>query len=461
MVELYERSASELARLIQEKACSSKDVVQAHIDRIAEVNEQVNAITVVLDESALVAAEEADSSAPAGPLHGVPFTVKENIDCLGSATTNGVPALENALPGADSPIVERMKSAGAIPIARTNLPELALRLSTSNPLRGSTLNPWNKALTPGGSSGGDAVALATGMTPFGLGNDIGGSLRNPAYCCGITALKPTVGRIPSATSMEPSDPGFAGQYMAVQGPMARRVEDLKLGLSILAGRDSRDPRSVDVPITGLPAKPKHAGLVTNLASGTIPDETVREIERAGRILENNGWTVEEVDPPEIERINEIWCYVFSTDFSVLAPAIQPFIEEPLYQFIVKFCERFDPARISNYLIHSERSRLARTWSTLFDEMPVIIGPTWCNTPWPVDADMHPETGIDTFLESLRFITPGNVLGFPSVALPIGLNKTGLPTGIQIYADLWREDLCLQVGGLLEKEATITAPINPV
>ena len=234
MSKLYERTALELAALIRSKEVSSREVVQAHLDRISAVNGHVNAVTVVLAESALKAADAADAREAAGPLHGVPFTIKENIDCVGSATTNGVPALADAHPTMDAPVVARMKAAGAIPIGRTNLPEMGLRLSTDNPLRGRTLNPWHTELTAGGSSGGEAAALATGMTPFGLGNDIGGSLRNPAYCCGITSLKPTQGRIPHAGSMEPLDAGIAVQAMLVEGPMTRSVADLRMGLSILA-----------------------------------------------------------------------------------------------------------------------------------------------------------------------------------------------------------------------------------
>ena len=248
MTALTDRSATELAALIQTREVSSREVIDAHLARIEAVNGSVNALTVVLAESARAAADAADAAAqPQGPLHGVPFTIKENIDCVGSPTTQGVPMLAQALPGEDAPVVARMKAAGAIPIGRTNMPEMGLRLSTDNPLRGRTLNPWNSTLTAGGSSGGEGVALATGMTPFGLGNDIGGSLRNPAYCNGITSLKPTQGRIPHATCIEPEDAGMAAQAMLVEGPMSRSVADLRLGLEILAGRDIRDPISVSAP----------------------------------------------------------------------------------------------------------------------------------------------------------------------------------------------------------------------
>ena len=185
MNELCRRSATELAGLICRGEVSSRDVVEAHLARIAEVNDDVNAITLTLEESALKqadAADTADAVERMRPLHGVPYTINENIDLVGTPTTQGLPSLADAIPGTNSPIVDRMNRAGAIPIARTNLPEVGLRIDTENPLRGRTFNPWDRNLTPGGSSGGEAAAIATGMSPVGLGNDIGGSLRNPAYC---------------------------------------------------------------------------------------------------------------------------------------------------------------------------------------------------------------------------------------------------------------------------------------
>ena len=261
--ELWRKSAHELAAMIRGKQVSSREVVISHLERIDEVNGRVNAVTVKLAESALAAADAADKAEPSGPLHGVPFTIKENIDCAGSATTQGVPALADAISAVDAPVVARMKAAGAIPLARTNLPEMALRITTDNPLRGRTNNPWDAARTAGGSSGGEGAALATGMSPIGLGNDIGGSLRNPAYCCGITSLKPTTGRIPSVHSMPSPVQSLASRMMAVEGPMARSVADLRTALGVLAGWHRDDPFSVSAALEG-PAVAKRAALVTEM-----------------------------------------------------------------------------------------------------------------------------------------------------------------------------------------------------
>lgn len=466
MGELWKLSATTLAKLIASGAVSSREVVEAHLARIDEVNARVNAVTVVLAETALAEADVADaarrtrSGAIGRPFHGVPFTVKENIDCVGTATTHGVPALEHSMPTKDAPVVARMKAAGAIVLGRTNLPEFALRLSTDNPLRGSTLNPWNPYLTPGGSSGGDAAALATGMTPFGLGNDIGGSLRNPAYCCGVAALKPTVGRIPRAGSIPPLDFGMATQAMAVDGPMARSVADLRLGLSVLAGRDIRDPRSVDAPLVGPAPAVRRAAVVTRIPGVEIPPETLAEIHRAGRILAGAGWEVEPAEPPELELVNQTWLDLFSVDFSVLMPRLRTMITQPLYAYMMDACRRGHARATPNSEVHATRSRLTRIWSGFFARYPVMIGPTWTQLPWPVDADLDPERGVQLVLDTVKFITPGNVLGFPSVALPTGV-AFGLPTGIQIYADLWREDLCLEAAEIVEGGVDRPTPIDPL
>ena len=458
MTELHKKSAHELAAMIRAKDVSSREVVQAHLDRIDQVNGEVNAVVVVMADEALAAADKADASEPVGPFHGVPFTVKENIDFAGKPTTNGVPAFADALPVGDAPVVARMKAAGAVPLGRTNMPEMGLRLSTDNPLRGRTLNPWNKDLTAGGSSGGEGVALATGMTPFGLGNDIGGSLRNPAYCNGITSLKPTAGRIPHVQSIDPQDGGMAVQAMLVEGPMTRSVTDLKIGLEVLSGRDIRDPVSVDVPLQGPPA-PKKAALVTDIPGGPVPAATIAEIERAGEILKAAGWQVDHADPPELARVSEIWGFVLAADFSVLLPVLEHVLTPPLHTVIGQLCDEFAPSKITSPELHADRARLSRLWSVFFETYPVVIGPTWTCTPWPADADLDPNTGLRTVEDTVRFITPGNALGLPSVALPMGV-ADGLPTGIQIYADRWREDLCLEAAGIVEAGVTCPTPIDP-
>jgi amidase len=457
---LFAYDAVSLAKLIRAGEVSSREVVEAHLARIEEVNGYLGAVCVTLRESALAAADACDRSEARGPLHGVPFTVKENIDCLGSATTHGVPALRDALPYADAPAVARLKAAGAIPIGRTNQSEMGLRVCATNPLRGRTRNPYDRRLTAGGSSGGDAAAVATGMTPLGIGNDMGGSLRIPAHCCGVATLKPTTGRIAHAASLEPRDHGMAGQAMLAVGPIARSVADLRLGLSILAGRDIRDPRSVDVPLEGPEPEVRRAALVTELSGGPLEASTVAAIERAGALLQAAGWEVEEAVPPELPRVNEIFGKLLATDLSALVPQMQPILSEALVQHLLRICRAQRLHEASNHRIHAERSRLIRAWSGFFADYPVVIGPNWARPIWPIDADLDPASGLELLEDTVRFIAPGNALGIPSVALPMGV-VDGLPTGIQIYADLWREDLCLAAAEIIEAGVTMPSPIDPV
>ena len=458
--ELWRNSASELARMIRDKQVSSREVVASHIERIETVNPAVNAVTVMLADSALAAADAADSKPAAGPLHGVPFSIKENIDCLGSATTQGLPAMVDAMPTADAPVVARMKAAGAIPLARTNLPELGLRITTDNPLRGRTLNPWDPTRTAGGSSGGEGSALATGMSPLGLGNDIGGSLRNPAYCCGITSLKPTTGRIPHASSLPPEDFYLAAQLMCVNGPMARHVEDLQLAYKILSGRDPRDPFSVDAPLQGPDPENKRVALCTRVPGVELPDSAVAAIRRAGEELAAQGWLLEEVEPPELERVNELWGHLLTADIAQTLPFISPLMSDPAVGLLEELIATYDAASMPSVLLHTERARLTRLWSGFFQDYPLLIGPTWTDIPFLHDADIDPQGDTNDTFNQLLFITPGNLLGIPAVALPMGV-ADGLPTGVQIYADLWREDLCLHAGAEIEKAVGQICPINPI
>jgi amidase len=236
--ELWRMGAADLAEAIRCRQISSQEVIEAHLRRIEAVNPTINAVTVVLAEQALQAAKAADRVVAAGGwvprFHGVPFTIKGNIDLAGTPTTQGLKALAGAYPRLDAPVVERLKSAGAIPIGHTNLPNFAVRWHTESELWGATLNPWDRSRTPGASSGGEAAALATGMTPLGLGNDMLGSLRWPAQCCGVSTLKLTLGRIPHATIIEPVDAPIGVQLMAVEGPMARRVADLRAAFEVMA-----------------------------------------------------------------------------------------------------------------------------------------------------------------------------------------------------------------------------------
>ncbi|MED5556010.1 MAG: amidase, partial [Pseudomonadota bacterium] len=447
-----------LADLIRTKQTSCQEVVESHLGRIEAVNGRLNAITVVLADSAMVAAAEADQREPTGPLHGVPFTIKENIDCLDSATTRGVPALADSMPSLDAPVVARMKAAGAIPLGRTNLPELGMRITTDNPLHGRTLNPWNADRTPGGSSGGEASALASGMSPLGLGNDIGGSVRNPAFCCGVASLKPSVGRIPHASSIPPEDSRLATQLLLTEGPMARHVKDLRLAYETLSGRDSRDPQSTDAPLYGPDVK-KRAAIVTDIPGVELPESTRDALLQAATALKEMGWETVEIQPPELAHVHEVWMHHLSADFKPLLGDMSAVMTDAPLEFLRLLCERNDPAAVGLANIHAERNRLSRLWSEFFTANPIMVGPTWTGPQFEHDADINGVVGLELAIDLLRFISPANVLGLPSAAIPIGVTD-GLPTGVQVYADRWRDDLALSGAEAIEAVVGQICPIDP-
>jgi amidase len=370
-----------------------------------------------------------------------------------------VPAFAAAIAPADAPVVARMKAAGAIALARTNLPEMGLRISTDNPLRGRTYTPWDRSRTAGGSSGGEGAALATGMTPIGLGNDIGGSLRNPAYCCGITSLKSTMGRIPLVMTVPAAAQPLSFRLMAVEGPMARSVADLRIALRALAGWHPGDPFSVPAALEGPPVA-KRVGLVTQMPYSKLPEATVASIARAGKALAAAGWHVEDVTPPELARVSEIWAHVLNADVQQMLPQLAQIMSEGPLGMLRNMLRRFDPATKSITEIFTERDRLAVAWSAQFQKTPLLIGPIWADLPFMHDEDLHPQTGFETTLNRLQFITPANLLGLPSVAVPTGV-ADGLPTGVQVYAERWREDVALDAAEVIERHLGRITPVDPV
>lgn len=462
--DLWRLGARELADAIRSGLVSCREVVEAHLRRIAAVNPCVNAVTVVLAEGALEAADAADRAVARGgdlpPLHGVPFTVKENIDLLGTPTTQGLKAMSEAYPSRDAPVVERMRAAGAIPIGRTNLPDFAIRWHTESELYGATVNPWDPARTPGASSGGEAAALATGMTPLGLGNDALGSLRWPAQCCGIASLKPTLGRIPHATTVEPMDAPISTQLLGVEGPMARRVADLRATFEVLAGPHWRDPWTVPAPLRGPePTRAIRVALVVDPAGdGTMP-QVQEGVRRAGAALQEAGYAVEEVEPPGIAAAAKAALDMLNPDMRIGWQLLSPLVRACTKQFMEAL---FEVAGDSNAMATMQsfmvRQSLLRTWGEFQETRPLIVGPVSCDLPFEVGKEL---TTAETaaIVRGLRLTLAVNALGLPAVALPVGVGE-GLPQAVQVIGPRFREDLCLDAAGALENRLGIITPIDP-
>jgi amidase len=464
MNELCTRGAAELATMIRSRQVTSTEVVDAHLARIEEVNPDINALTVTLAAEARAAAVAIDraveAGAPLGPLAGVPFTVKENIDVAGSATTWGVPALLGQIATADAPVVARLRAAGAIPMARTNLPDFAFRWHTESSRAGHTRNPWDPSRTPGGSSGGEAVALATGMTPLGLGNDLGGSLRIPSQMCGIAALRPTNGRIADAAATEPGVPPISIQLLNCQGPMARRVADLRLALGVLSGPDARDPRWVPAPLQGPRIDGPIRVAVVRDPLGVGIDAHVRAgIDRAADWLAEAGYDLVDVEPPHIGEVTATWFDMVGADFGGMWQLMEPIAGPGLHEFVAR-CVSLGVMKEVNQAQQAAalmaRHRLGAAWARFSEEYPIVLAPVCCERPWLVGDDIQ---RVDEVGRAMRMVLPVNVLGLPSCAVPVGSDDT-LPQGVQLIGARFREDLILDAAQAVEDRAPSLTPMQP-
>jgi amidase len=470
MSELWQQSAIELAHTIASGAASSREVVDAHLARIEAVNPNLNAVVRVLADEARAAAAEADRQRSTGdklgPLHGVPFTVKENIDVAGTPTTNAVTFLADAVASQDAVIVARMRAAGAIPIGRTNLPDFGLRIHTDSSLHGLTRNPWHQGRTTAGSSGGEASALASGMSPIGLGNDIGGSLRNPAHCCGIASIKPTTGRVPATTVIEPQDLGISFQLMATDGPMARTVADVALGLSIIAGVHARDPITVPVPLDHGPTGPLRVAVMANPPGGTTASAVSDVVLRAAATLEAAGHHVSEATPPSFEDVVATWTEFLLNDMEPMRPLLTAVMGPDAVAFLDG--ARGDrPAATLERLVNSliTRRTLLRSWAAFYEHVDVVLSPVWTEQAFPHGSDLagngrSATEAAEYVLNLARPVLPANLFGLPAAVVPAGVHD-GLPIGVQLMSWKFCDRTALAAAADIEAALGIITPIDPV
>jgi amidase len=322
------------------------------------------------------------------------------------------------------------------------------------------VNPWDRSRTPGGSSGGEAAALATGLTPLGLGNDTGGSLRWPAQCCGISTLKPTLGRILHATTIEPVDSPICNQLMGVQGPMARRVADLWAAFAVMAGHSWRDPWSVPVPLRGPAlAKPIRVALVVDPAGQGTAEQVQEGVRKAGRALDDAGYVVEEVEPPAIDVAAKTWLDMLNADMGTALQVMSfPWKAdtERYVSALFKVAGDRDPmTSIQNFLT---RQSLLRAWGQFQETHPLIVAPICTDIAFEVGKDLT-TAGVAEIVRGLRMALAVNALGLPAVALPVGI-EDGLPQSVQVIGPRYREDLCLDTATALEERVGIITPIDP-
>jgi amidase len=464
-MELWQADATELARLIRVGLVSAREAVVACLARLDAVNPKLNAVVRRMDDEALTAADRADAArargAALGPLHGVPVTTKVNTDQKGHPTDNGVVAFKDLIAPDDAPVIANLRAAGAIIIGRSNVPAFSMRAFSENDLHGRTLNPRDRAVTPGGSSGGAGAAVATGIGPIAHGNDIAGSVRIPAYCCGVVGLRVGLGRIPSFNHTAKVARGIGGQLMSTQGPLTRTVRDARLALTVMAKGHPHDTRWVDAPLVGPPVKrPIRVALVPEVPGGNTHPALAAAVRTAGRHLAAAGYAVEEKLPPDIEEAIYLWLTIGANDvLRLLHPLVQQHGDEASKISMREWMAIYPPSEPLDVLeALAKRDLLLWRWLEFFEDYPLVVMPTMCDLPPPWDQDLTRE-GQAQLLDSDRVNLISAVLGLDGLAVPVGTHGA-LRTGVQIVSSRFREDLTLDAGEVIEAAEGVVTPIDP-
>ncbi|HEY8410012.1 MAG TPA: amidase [Pyrinomonadaceae bacterium] len=435
---LCDYSLAELAELIRTREVSAAEVVEAHLEQISRLNPKLNAI-VTLNPKAIEQARIAE-----GDLAGLPITIKDTIETAGLRTTSGSKLRSDYVPERDAPAVARLKQAGAIILGKTNAAEMAMDYTADNPVFGRTVHPLNPELTPGGSSGGEAVAIATRLSPGGLGSDLAGSIRIPAHFCGICGLKPTTGRVPGEGQFPPS----TGPYSlgAVIGPMARRVLDLKLLFGVLS--DER-PFKTDLR--------KGLRFAWYGDDGVVPvtDETARAVKNAAAALSDAGLIGEERRPPHVERGNELWLKLFSRASVVQlrhAYAGRETDGGPFVSWRLRTADDTPPPSLDEYIANwMERDRLREELLRWMEPTPLIIAPVGATPAYEHDTLKVTVQGatMGTF-RAFSYAQAFNVFDLPVVTVPAGRSNQGLPIGVQIIGRPFAEEMVLAAAEVVEQ-----------
>jgi amidase len=467
--EVWRWSAGRMAETIARREISSREAVGACVGRMHAVNGAINAVTFELSEQALALADDADRAVmrgeALGPLHGVPVTIKENVDQAGAPTPNGVVAYRDAIAREDHPVVSNLRKAGAIPIGRTNTPAFSMRLDTVNDLRGRTHNPWKRGITPGGSSGGAAASVAAGIVPIAHGNDIAGSVRFPAYCCGLAGLRPSFGRVPAYQPSQKAERPISAQLMSVQGPLARTVADVRLAFAAMAARDPRDPWWVPVPLEG-PPLPRRVTVVRDPAQldGVAPSAPIaRALDDAARWLAEAGYEIVEDDTPGFTAAARLWFEMHVPEFRLFQQADFERDGDDGIRIAMKHLAALAPdlAAADHLRALARRTRLQRDWWLALERTPLVLAPICAVPAYTVGFDVESAARTERVWRECATMMALPVLGLPGMAVATGVSD-GVPVGVQVVAPRFREDLCLAAAEAIEARAGVVArlPVDP-
>jgi amidase len=448
---LHRLPLSEMASMVRAGSISSLELVNAHLDRIERVNPHLNAFTMVLADQARESARRADQGLKTGALHGVPVTVKDSFDAAGLPTRLGSHFAPEAPAGEDSAVVARLRRAGAILLGKTNTPEFLTSYETDNFLTGRTNNPWNLDRTPGGSSGGEAAAIASGCSAGGAGSDGGGSIRVPAHFCGIAGLKPTPGRI-SSIGHRPSEP-FG---VSAVGPMARSVADLRLLFEVLAGFDDRDPFSAPVPLRNTHAGVR-IGVMEQFYAVPVQHAVRKAVRDAAAALAQDGLTVDAFQPEGLEHAPNLWNFFFGElPARGMKERIAGHESDAHWTYTEGLDRQLDRPPASAWQVAESlaaRDAMRRRLVEQMHKFPVLLMPVSSIAAFPHRQRRFPtETKEIGLFQAMMTVTTFNLLGFPALSVPFALNEEGLPVGVQLVARPWDEELLLEIGVRLERSS---------
>ena len=463
MAELWRLTATELSALVRRRDVSSREVASDALARLDAVNPSINAVVDWRPEVTRAQADAVDArlrrGEDAGALVGVPVTVKVNIDQSGFATTNGVALQKDVIAQANSPVVDNLQRAGAVVLGRTNTPAFSYRWFTENRLHGATRNPRHSRRTPGGSSGGAASAVAAGIGAIGIGTDIAGSIRYPAYACGVHGLRPTPGRVAAYNASLP-DRTIGPQLTAVAGPIARTIADLRLALQALAFPDDRDPWWTPAPLEGPPV-PRRAVLCVRPDGLRTAPEVITALHDAAARLERAGWQVDEVSNlPPLREAAELQTRLWLGDRydAMLAAAEREGDEGALT--VLRFhatARAIDGEAYADLL--TRRLGLIRDWNGLLARTPLVLLPVSAELPFIDGLDLAGDAAFARVWEAQLTQVALPFLGLPGLTVSTAL-VGGVPVGVQLVARRFREDICLLAGEAIEAGGVPVAPIDP-